>query len=74
MKRERCWVWFRGGLNERPHWVSGFYGSIDDQEGILIQHPSYRDCRLPAWRVTQQEPSDPHAAPDIPDNAVWQLF
>ena len=58
MKRERCWVWFRGGLNQKSHWEGGFYATTDDQDGVLIQHGSYRDTRVPAWRVTQQEPSD----------------
>ena len=54
MKRERCWVWFRGGLNQKSHWESGFYATTDDQDGVLIQHGSYRDTRVPAWRVTPE--------------------
>ena len=45
MKRERCWVWFRGGLNEASHWVGGFYATKDDQEGVLVQHGSFRDTK-----------------------------
>ncbi len=73
MKRERCWVWFRGGLNQKSHWEGGFYATTDEQEGVLIQHGSYRDTRVPAWRVTQKEPLDLHTAPEIPEDAVWKI-
>lgn len=73
MKRERCWVWFRGGLNQQARWEGGFYATTDEQDGVLIQHGNYRDTRVPSWRVTQQEPSDQYQAPEIPENAIWKI-
>ena len=59
MRKERCWVWFRGGLNEASRWiwVPGFH---DELRGVLIQNVGYRDARVPAWRVTTEEPEDIH--------------
>jgi len=75
MRKERCWVWFRGGLNESSHWVGGFQASTDEQLGVLIQHPGYRDARVPAWRVTTDEPSDMQAPPqDMDASGPWQYF
>lgn len=75
MRKERCWVWFRGGLNEASHWVAGFQATTDAEQGVLIQHPGYRDARVPAWRVTTQEPADLHAPPEGMDaSGPWQFF
>lgn len=75
MRKERCWVWFRGGLNEPSHWVAGFQATTDDQLGVLIQHPSYRDARVPAWRITTDEPSDMQTPPEGMDaSGPWQYF
>ena len=41
MRRERCWVWFRGGLNESSRWVGGFQATTDAervQMDALINH------------------------------------
>ena len=73
MKRERCWVWFRGGLNEAAHWVGGFYATKDDQEGVLVQHGSYRDTRVLSGGSRKKSLWTFYAAPAIPDDAVWQI-
>lgn len=75
MRKERCWVWFRGGLNESSHWVGGFQATTDEAPGVLIQHPSYRDARVPEWRVTTKEPEDMKAPPeDLDSSGPWQYF
>ena len=75
MRRERCWVWFRGGLKESSRWVGGFQATIDADHGVLIQHPGYRDARVPAWRVTTHEPADLNAPPDgLDESGPWQFF
>lgn len=70
----RCWVWFKGGLNEDPHWHSGWYGAPSVLGGVRIEHSDYVPCRCPEWRVRFEEPSDPKRAPEIPDGAEWKLF
>ncbi|MEB3253849.1 MAG: hypothetical protein VKI93_03950 [Synechococcus sp.] len=74
MRKERCWVWFRGGLNEASRWIGGFQASTDELRGVLIQHPGYRDARVPAWRVTTEEPEDIHAVPEgLDEEGPWQF-
>ena len=41
MRKERCWVWFKGGLSEEGHWMSGWVASTTEQPGLLIEHPGY---------------------------------
>ncbi len=61
MRKERCWVWFRGGLNEASRWVGGF--------------PGYRDARVPSWRVTTSEPADLNSPPaGLDESGPWQFF
>ncbi|MEB3240525.1 MAG: hypothetical protein VKJ31_00635 [Synechococcus sp.] len=74
MVRQKCWVWFKGGLKESGRWVSGYVATSSEAGGVLIQHPDYVDCRVPEWRISTTEPNDLEQGPDIPDNAVWRLF
>ena len=73
MRRERCWVWFKGGLTEEGHWMSGWVASTAAEGGLLIENPSYVACRVPEWRVVFKEPSDLNQPPQIPDNPIWKL-
>ncbi|MBA4733833.1 MAG: hypothetical protein EVB06_02280 [Synechococcus sp. MED-G133] len=75
MRKERCWVWFRGGLNEASRWVGGFQATTDAEPGVLIQHPGYRDARVPSWRVTTSEPADLNSPPaGLDESGPWQFF
>ena len=74
MKTSKCWVWFKGSLNEGGSWKEGFSCTFDEKPGILIESPSYVSCRVPNWRVSTKEPEDLTKAPLIPDNAIWKLF
>ena len=58
MRKERCWVWFKGGLSEEGHWMSGWMASTTEEPGLLIEHPGYVSCRVPEWRVVFKEPKD----------------
>ena len=68
------------GWPERSQPLGGcsFQATTDAEQGVLIQHPGYRDARVPAWRVTTQEPADLHAPPDGMDSSLvlgsWQFF
>ena len=73
MRKERCWVWFKGGLSEEGHWMSGWVASTTEEPGLLIEHPGYVSCRVPEWRVVFKEPKDLNLAPSIPDAVVWKL-
>ena len=73
MRKERCWVWFKGGLSEEGHWMWGWVASTTEQPGLLIEHPAYVSCRVPEWRVVFKEPKDLNLAPSIPEAAVWKL-
>ncbi len=33
MRKERCWVWFKGGLSEEGHWMSGLGGQHNRAAG-----------------------------------------
>ena len=74
MRKERCWVWFKGGLNDHGHWVGGFVATSSEAGGVLIQHGDYKDCRVPEWRISTDEPDDLAVAPLIPADAVWKLI
>ena len=72
--KETCWVWFRGGLNDGSHWVSGWYGSEARLGGVRIEHFDDVPCRVPEWRVAWKEPMDLKKSPEIPQDAQWKLF
>ena len=75
MRKERCWVWFRGGLNEPSRWIGGFQATTDAEPGIVIQHPGYRDARDPSWRVKTAEPADLQLPPEgLEETGPWQFF
>ena len=74
MVRQKCWVWFKGGLKESGRWVSGYVATSSEAGGVLIQHPDYVDCRVPEWRISTTEPVDLEQGPEIPANAEWRLF
>ena len=67
----RCWVWFRGGLNQDPHWLTGFYGAPSVLGGIRIERSDYVACRVPDWRVTFEEPADMTIGPAVPEDGAW---
>ena len=52
MERENCWVWFKGSLKEGGVWKGGFSSKKDENPGVLIQNPSYAQCRVPDWRIS----------------------
>jgi hypothetical protein len=72
--RQRCWVWFKGGLSEGGYWQQGYVATASEQGGVLIQHPEFVDCRVPEWRITLDEPKNLKKGPKIPPDAVWRLF
>ena len=74
MKTSKCWVWFKGSLNEGGYWKEGFSCTFDENPGILIESPSYVTCRVPNWRVLTKEPEDLTKTPLIPENAVWKII
>ena len=74
MERENCWVWFKGSINNKGVWKGGFVGTKDEKIGILIESPSYVQCRVPEWRVLAKEPIDLYAPPVIPEGAQWKII
>ena len=74
LHKQRCWVWFRGGLSEGGHWKPGFVGTAAPEGGIRIEHPSFVSVRVPEWRVAVQEPGDLSQAPrGMPQSGPWLL-
>ena len=71
MPNARCWVWFKGGLNEDSHWHGGWYGAESVLGGVRIEKADYVPCRIPDWRVTFKEPDDMNTGPVMPDDAQW---
>ena len=43
--RQRCWVWFKGGLSEGGFWQQGYVATDSEQGGVLIQHPEFVEGR-----------------------------
>ena len=74
LKTSKCWVWFKGSLNEGGYWKEGFSCTFDEKPGILIESPAYVSCRVPNWRVLTKEPEDFTKMPLIPENAVWKII
>ncbi|QNJ16398.1 hypothetical protein SynA1840_00850 [Synechococcus sp. A18-40] len=55
--------------------MGGFQATTDAERGVLIQHPGYRDARVPSWRITTVEPDDLEAPPDgLDESGPWQFF
>ena len=67
--RTKVWVWFKGGLNG-GEWRGGFVASTAE-EGILCQHGDFKDCVVPEWRISREEPTDLKKVPPIPNGAAW---
>tara|TARA_Y100001968_G_scaffold199421_1_gene182969 strand:- start:723 stop:947 length:225 start_codon:yes stop_codon:yes gene_type:complete len=74
MIRDKCWVWFKGSINEVGHWKGGFMATKDEKLGILIENPAYITCRVPEWRVVSIEPSDLNSPPIIPNDSAWKII
>ena len=71
---EKCWVWFRGGLNETGSWKGGWRGGASPLGVIRIEHFNFVACRVPEWRLAWEEPEDLNAPPEIPEGAAWKLW
>ena len=72
MKKEKAWVWFKGG-QKGGAWEAGFLASATDQEGILlVERTDFISCRLPQWRVRLSAPEDDKKSPLIPKDAIWK--
>ncbi|WP_413296233.1 hypothetical protein [Synechococcus sp. MIT S9452] len=54
--RTKVWVWFKGGLNG-GEWRGGFVASTTEK-GVLCQHGDFKDCVVPEWRISREEPTD----------------
>jgi len=69
LKTSKCWVWFKGSLNNGGYWKEGFTCTFDENPGVLIESPAYVTCRVPSWRVLTKEPENLYKSPLIPDKA-----
>ena len=58
MKTSKCWVWFKGSLNNGGFWKEGFTCTFDERPGVLIESPAYVTCRVPTWRILTREPEN----------------
>ena len=74
MNKEKVWVWFKGDINKGGYWLDGFKATKDEQEGILIEKSDFKNCRVPEWRISSQEPKDIKKGPEIPNNAIWKYI
>ncbi len=71
MKKEKAWVWFKGGA-KGGFWMGGFIGSKSSDIGIIIERPDFINCRVPEWRVSFTEPKDEYIGPKIPEKTTWK--
>ena len=74
MEKENCWVWFKGSIKEKGEWKAGFTCIKDENEGFIVQSPTYVQCRLPDWRISKTEPLNKHKGPEVPKNPVWKIL
>ena len=74
LKTSKCWVWFKGSLNNGGYWKEGFTCTFDEKPGVLIESPAYVTCRVPTWRVLTKEPENLYKSPLIPDKAIWKII
>ena len=74
LKTSKCWVWFKGSLNNSGYWKEGFTCTFDENPGVLIESPAYVTCRVPTWRVLTKEPENLYKSPLIPDKAIWKII
>ena len=74
LKTSKCWVWFKGNLNNGGFWKEGFTCTFDEKPGVLIESPAYVTCRVPNWRVLTKEPEDLNKSPLIPSKAIWKII
>ena len=69
----RCWVGFRGGLNDNSRWVSDWYRSPSTLGGIRIERSDDRPCRVADWRVVLEEPADMKIGPEVSEGELWKM-
>ena len=74
LKTSKCWVWFKGNLNNGGYWKEGFTCTFDENPGVLIESPAYVTCRVPSWRVLTKEPENLYESPLIPEKAIWKII
>jgi len=70
MEKEKAWVWFKGGVSG-GFWQGGFKATKSTDEGVLIEHADFKNCRVPEWRICLSEPTNKKAGPKIPEGAIW---
>ena len=54
----------------RPHlggWVTTTLTTV------TLQHGEFKDCVVPSWRISDQEPADLKKGPEIPEDAKWKF-
>tara|TARA_Y100001970_G_C14245223_1_gene867658 strand:- start:1827 stop:2069 length:243 start_codon:yes stop_codon:yes gene_type:complete len=73
LKSEKCWVWFKGGIDEGGKWEPGFTCTFDESIEVLVENSTFVPCRLPKWRISTKEPIDLKAPPEIPENNKWKF-
>ena len=74
LKTSKCWVWFKGSLNNGGYWKEGFTCTFDERPGVLIESPAYVTCRVPTWRILTKEPENLYKSPQIPEKASWKII
>ena len=65
----RCWVWFRGGLNEDSHWRGGWYGAESVLGGVRIEKMGVRSWNL-QQSIDSGEVNDDAARPCLRANIL----
>ena len=73
MKKEKVWVWFKGGL-KGGEWKAGFLATTCEEGGLLIENSDYISCRVPEWRVRVNQPENINEGPKIPEGEDWKLI
>ena len=49
LKTSKCWVWFKGSLNNSGFWKEGSTCTIDEKPGVLNKSPLIPDKAL--WKI-----------------------
>ena len=72
--RTTVWVWFKGGL-DGGEWRGKFSATenAEHTKAVTLQHGDFKDCVVPAWRISNKEPSDLKKGPAIPADAKWKF-
>ena len=73
-ERTKCLVLVQRGL-DGGEWRRGLFATHNAEHvgAVALLHGDFKDCVVPSWRISHEEPTDLKKGPAIPADAQWKF-